>query len=156
MATRWAHGNIDKHKAALFLLLTLPGTAILYQGDEIGLEDGDVPDDRLLDLGNPSRDYERTPMPWTRDGREWQDPWLPLTDTSRNVEDQEDDPELDPQLDARPHSRAQVVHRRQLRDPRQHEPLGLGIPPRRQDVRHQHDRRAPALERPRSFSRGSA
>jgi alpha-glucosidase len=92
MATRWAHGNIDKHKAGLFLLLTLPGTAILYQGDEIGLEDGDVPDDRILDLATPSRDYERTPMPWTRDGREWQDPWLPLSDTSRNVEDQEDDP----------------------------------------------------------------
>jgi alpha-glucosidase len=92
MATRWAHGNIDKHKAGLFLLLTLPGTAILYQGDEIGLEDGPVPADRILDLATPSRDYERTPMPWTRDGREWQDPWLPLTDTSRNVEDQEDDP----------------------------------------------------------------
>jgi len=92
MATRWAHGSIDKHKAALFLLLTLPGVAILYQGDEIGLQDGDVPDSRLLDLATPSRDYERTPMPWTRDGREWQDPWLPLSDTSRNVEDQDDDP----------------------------------------------------------------
>ena len=92
MATRWAHGNIDKHKAALFLLLTLPGTAILYQGDEIGLQDGDVPPERSLDLATPSRDYERTPMPWTRDGREWQDAWLPLADTSRNVEDQEDDP----------------------------------------------------------------
>ena len=31
-------------------------------------------------------------MPWTRDGHEWQEPWLPLNDTSRNVEDQEDDP----------------------------------------------------------------
>jgi alpha-glucosidase len=92
MATRWAHGNIDKHKAGLFLLLTLPGTAILYQGDEIGLEDGAVPADRILDLATPSRDYERTPMPWTRDGREWESPWLPLSDTSRNVEDQEDDP----------------------------------------------------------------
>jgi alpha-glucosidase len=91
MATRWAHGDIAKHKAALFLLLTLPGTAILYQGDEIGLQDGDVPDNRLLDLARPSRDYERTPMPWTRDGREWRDPWLPLVDTSRNVEEQEDD-----------------------------------------------------------------
>jgi alpha-glucosidase len=92
MATRWAHGNIDKHKAGLFLLLTLPGTAILYQGDEIGLEDGAVPADRILDLATPSRDSERTPMPWTRDGREWENPWLPLSDTSRNVEDQEDDP----------------------------------------------------------------
>jgi alpha-glucosidase len=92
MATRWAHGNVDKHKAALFLLLTLPGMAILYQGDEIGLQDGDIPPARILDLATPSRDYERTPMPWTRDGREWDDPWLPLADTSRNVEDQEDDP----------------------------------------------------------------
>jgi alpha-glucosidase len=92
LATRWAHGNLDKHKAALFLLLTLPGSTILYQGDEIGLQDGRVPDDRILDLANPPRDYERTPMPWTRDGREWQDPWLPLYDTSRNVEDQEEDP----------------------------------------------------------------
>jgi alpha-glucosidase len=92
MATRWAHGNVDKHKAALFLLLTLPGVAILYQGDEIGLQDGDVPTGRILDLATPSRDYERTPMPWTRDGREWESPWLPLSDTSRSVEDQEEDP----------------------------------------------------------------
>jgi alpha-glucosidase len=92
MATRWGHGNVDKHRAALFLLLTLPGAAILYQGDEIGLLDGDVPDDRLRDLATPSRDYERTPMPWTRSAEEWRDQWLPLTDTSRNVEDQDGDP----------------------------------------------------------------
>ena len=30
-------------------------------------------------------------MPWTREGG-WRDPWLPLTDTSRNVEDQRADP----------------------------------------------------------------
>jgi len=93
MATRWALGDPDKHKAALFLLLTLPGVAVLYQGDEIGLEDGAVPPDRILDLADPPRDPERTPMPWTRDGREWQDPWLPLTNTKRNVEDQEGDPD---------------------------------------------------------------
>ena len=92
MATRWAHGNRDKHKAALFLLLTLPGVAILYQGDEIGLEDGAVPTTASLDLARPPRDYERTPMPWTRSGEEWSDPWLPLADTSRNVADQEGDP----------------------------------------------------------------
>jgi alpha-glucosidase len=92
MATRWAQGDPDKHRAALFLLLTLPGVAMLYQGDELGLEDGVVPPDRSKDLATPSRDPERTPMPWTRDGHEWSDPWLPLTDTSRNVEDQLDDP----------------------------------------------------------------
>jgi alpha-glucosidase len=92
MATRWAHGNVDKHRAGLFLLLTLPGVAILYQGDEIGLQDGEVPPDRVRDLATPSRDYERTPMPWTHAGREWRNSWLPLSDTSRNVEDQESDP----------------------------------------------------------------
>ncbi len=58
-------------RAALFLLLTLPGDAILYQGDEIALEDGKVPDDRVLDLADPPRDPERTPLPWTRSGDEW-------------------------------------------------------------------------------------
>jgi alpha-glucosidase len=92
LATRWAGGDIAKHKAALFLLLTLPGAAILYQGDEFGLEDGVVPPDRVLDLAHPPRDPERTPLPWTRDGREWKSPWLPLGDTSRNVQDQLADP----------------------------------------------------------------
>ncbi len=87
MATRWAGGDERKHKAALFLLLTLPGNAILYQGDELGLEDGAVPADRTLDLASPPRDPERTPFPWTRSGEEWRAPWLPLHDTSRNAED---------------------------------------------------------------------
>ena len=87
MATRWAGGDERKHRAALFLLMTLPGCAVLYQGDELGLEDGDVPVDRILDLADPPRDPERTPFPWTRSGDEWQSPWLPLTDTSRNAED---------------------------------------------------------------------
>ena len=152
MATRWAHGNIDKHKAGLFLLLTLPGTAILYQGDEIGLEDGVVPADRILDLATPSRHYERTPMPWTRDGREWQDPWPPLTDTSRNVEDQEDDPSSILNWTRDLIQRAPEVHRRQLRDARRDERLGLGVPARRQDLRDQHDRRAPPLGRPRAVA----
>jgi alpha-glucosidase len=92
MATRWAGGDEAKHRAALFLLLTLPGVAILYQGDELGLEDGRVPPHRVVDLADPPRDPERTPLPWTRSGAEWVDPWLPLEDTSRNVEDQEADP----------------------------------------------------------------
>jgi alpha-glucosidase len=87
MATRWAGGDERKHRAGLFLILTLPGSAILYQGDELGLEDGFVPDDRILDVADPPRDPERTPFPWTRSGAEWQSPWLPLTDTSRNAED---------------------------------------------------------------------
>jgi alpha-glucosidase len=92
LATRWAGGDERKARAALFLILTLPGSAILYQGDEIALCDGDVPADCILDLATPPRDPERTPLPWTANGEEWQDPWLPLSDTSRNVEDQRADP----------------------------------------------------------------
>ena len=92
LATRWAEGDERRARAALFLILTLPGVAILYQGDELALRDGRVPHGRLRDVAKPPRDPERTPMPWTRDGSEWVGPWLPLTDTSRNVEDQQADP----------------------------------------------------------------
>ncbi len=92
LATRWAGGDERKARAALFVLLTLPGAAILYQGDELALLDGRVPRARIRDVATPSRDPERTPLPWTRAGSEWVDPWLPLSDTSRNVEDQEADP----------------------------------------------------------------
>ena len=92
LATRWANGDERKARAALFLLLTLRGNALLYQGDELALTDGAVPHDRITDTADPPRDPERTPMPWTPSGREWRDPWLPLTDTTRNVEAQSDDP----------------------------------------------------------------
>jgi len=93
LATRWGGGDERKARAALFLILTLPGTAILYQGDEIALEDGDVPADRILDVADPPRDPERTPVPWTRSGEEWQSPWLPLGSTARNVEEQRSNPD---------------------------------------------------------------
>jgi alpha-glucosidase len=93
LATRWAGDDEAKARAALFLLLTLRGSAILYQGDELALTDGAVPRDRITDLATPPRDPERTPMPWTRSGDEWRDPWLPLADTTRNVEEQRADPE---------------------------------------------------------------
>jgi alpha-glucosidase len=92
LATRWAGGDERKARAGLFLLLTLRGTTILYQGDEIALTDGAVPAARVLDLADPPRDPERTPLPWTASGDEWRDPWLPLSDTSRNIEDQRADP----------------------------------------------------------------
>ena len=111
MATRWAEGDAAKHKAALFLILTLPGVAILYQGDELGLEDGVVPRDRIRDVSSPPRDPERTPMPWTGGGAEWRDPWLPLENTTRNVADQLADP--DSILD---YTRALIVRRREFAD----------------------------------------
>ena len=90
LATRWCDGDEARARCALLLLVTLRGTPSLYYGDELGLTDGHVPDERVLDCAEPSRDPCRTPMPWTRDGG-WTDPWLPLDDTSRNVEDQRSD-----------------------------------------------------------------
>ena len=71
-----AHGDAlggrrraQAHAPRSSCILTLPGDAILYQGDELGLEDGAVPPDRILDLADPPRDPERTPFPWTRERR---------------------------------------------------------------------------------------
>jgi len=92
LATRWAGGDERKARAALFLLLTLRGTTVLYQGDELALTDDAVSASRVLDLAEPPRDPERTPLPWTASGEERHEPWLPLSDTSRNVESQRADP----------------------------------------------------------------
>jgi alpha-glucosidase len=86
-ASRWANGDEALARCALVVLLGLRGTPCLYYGDELALTAGAVPADRILDVATPSRDPGRTPMPWSREGG-WRDPWLPLTDTSRNVEDQ--------------------------------------------------------------------
>jgi alpha-glucosidase len=72
------------------MLLTLRGTPFLYYGDELGLPDGKVPADRLKDPVPDNRDGCRTPMPWTDEPAP--DMWLPLTDTSRNVAAQREDP----------------------------------------------------------------
>ncbi|MDQ1467062.1 MAG: alpha-glucosidase [Actinomycetota bacterium] len=105
LATRWAGDDTKKIGAALVMLLTLRGTPVLYQGDEIGLGDVPVARDRLRDpLGvryfpaYAGRDAMRTPMPWrpgpgagfTQPGVT---PWLPLGDPAAcNVEDQRRDP----------------------------------------------------------------
>jgi alpha-glucosidase len=91
LATRWAKGDDARARCALLILLGLRGTPCLYYGDELALEAGAVPDDRIVDCATPSRDPGRTPLPWTGGG-EWREPWLPLADTSRNVEDQRVDP----------------------------------------------------------------
>jgi alpha-glucosidase len=77
-------------RMAAVLLLTLPGTPFVYQGDELGLLDADVPPDRVVDPGG--RDGCRAPIPWTAtpDHGWGADPWLPLPPESdvRNVESQ--------------------------------------------------------------------
>ena len=88
LATRVGPENL---RAAAVLLLTLPGAAFVYQGDEIGLANGpgaDPPFDRA------GRDRLRHPMQWDADGGfTTGTPWLPLVDPERrNVEGQRDDP----------------------------------------------------------------
>jgi alpha-glucosidase len=106
LATRWADGRTERVRVALVILLCLRGTPVLYQGDEIGLVDTDVPHEAMRDpLGvlywpaYAGRDGARTPMPWrdapgggfTEPGAE---PWLPFGDLAAcNVEAQRDDPD---------------------------------------------------------------
>ena len=87
--TRWCGGDEAKIRCALLILLTVGGTPLLYYGDEVGMEQVDIPEKEQLDRAH-SRDGCRTPMPWTRepDG-EW---WLRWGDTTRNVEDMRADP----------------------------------------------------------------
>ncbi len=70
-------GSEARARAAVLLLLTLRGTPFLYAGEELGLEDAQVPPERVVDPGG--RDGCRAPIPWTTDpGHGWPaEPWLP-------------------------------------------------------------------------------
>lgn len=106
MATRWGGGDERKVRCALMLVLMLPGTPLLYYGDEIGMPDTLVPLERSVDPlgkkvgagGSAGRDPARTPMPWShRPGAgftaEGVEPWLPFGDLAAcNVGDQRADP----------------------------------------------------------------
>jgi glycosidase len=88
-ASRYDHPTLGDARARLAatLLLTLRGTPFLYQGEEIGMRNVKVPDDRLQDpLGfrlhsKLSRDPSRTPIPWQPGpgaGFTTGEPWLPI------------------------------------------------------------------------------
>jgi alpha-glucosidase len=89
--TRWGGCDASDAMAQVLLgvLMCLRGTIFLYQGEELGLPQADVPYGRLRDPegirfwpDNLGRDGCRTPMPWkTRapnGGFSSVDPWLPL------------------------------------------------------------------------------
>lgn len=105
LATRWAGGDPAKVKVALLMVLTLRGTPFLYAGDEIGLVDGELTREDLLDRVGvrfwpyyKGRDFERTPMPWHGGAGggfspPGVTPWLPMADpAANNVADQSGDP----------------------------------------------------------------
>ena len=84
-----AEGRPARARTLLALLLSLRGTIFLYQGEELGLPQAEVPFERMRDpegiafypegLG---RDGCRTPMPWTSEpphgGFSTEEPWLPV------------------------------------------------------------------------------
>lgn len=79
---RTRYGTEARARAAAVLALTVRGTPFLYAGEELGLEDGVVPPDRVVDPDG--RDGCRSPIPWTADGdaetgHGWPTrPWLPF------------------------------------------------------------------------------
>lgn len=91
--------GLRRGRAAALLLLSLPGAAFVYQGEELGLEQADVPDDRRQDPVFrrtwgilKGRDGCRVPIPWDyrppNYGFSSVEPWLPAPGDwgSRSVE----------------------------------------------------------------------
>src|SRR5579875_159290 len=102
--TRWCAEDPRAVRAALLVLATLPGTLVIYYGDEIGMTDVDVPPelqrDEMRAAGHhgPTRDRCRTPMQWSKGENAGfcaptARPWLPLGQyASTNVQDEDADP----------------------------------------------------------------
>ncbi|MBB3763149.1 alpha-glucosidase [Sphingomicrobium lutaoense] len=89
--SRWTTPeNADAfNRLKMLLFMCLRGNAILYQGEELGLTQVDIPYEKLRDpeaIANwpatLSRDGVRTPMPWEKGsphaGFSKAEPWLPL------------------------------------------------------------------------------
>lgn len=89
--TRWGGPEASDAFAQVLLgvLMCLRGTIFLYQGEELGLPQADVPFEKLQDPegirfwpDSLGRDGCRTPLPWRRDARNAgfseQEPWLPV------------------------------------------------------------------------------
>lgn len=100
--TRWCDGDMRRVRLALFSMLMLPGSTVIYYGDEIGMVDVEVPENSIRDAMRPlageTRDRVRTPMQWEPGPKAgFTDPgitpWLPVGDTAGiNVEGSCSDP----------------------------------------------------------------
>jgi alpha-glucosidase len=80
----------EKIQVLASMLLTMKGTAFIYYGEEIGMEDAEIPFEKIVDPAGRNlwpdykgRDSARTPMQWD-DGVfssfSKVEPWLPVTD----------------------------------------------------------------------------
>jgi alpha-glucosidase len=103
VVSRWGDpgSNDDWARLLLTLLMCLRGNVFLYQGEELGLPQAQIPFDRLRDpeaIANwpltQGRDGARTPMPWSATashaGFSNVEPWLPIPaeHSSRAVSEQ--------------------------------------------------------------------
>lgn len=88
VASRWGDGSAAAAKMLVALLLSLRGGVCLYQGEELGLTEADLPFEALRDPFGlafypdfKGRDGCRTPMPWSaaeaNGGFTRAVPWLP-------------------------------------------------------------------------------
>ncbi|MBC7764399.1 alpha-amylase [Microbacteriaceae bacterium] len=85
----------EQARLLALLQITLPGIPVVYYGDELGMEDVDIPMNELKDpveLRKPGlgqgRDPERTPMQWDDSvyaGFSEHKPWLPVADTINTI-----------------------------------------------------------------------
>jgi alpha-glucosidase len=90
-ATRYGGGptGVARARAAALTMMGLPGSAYVYQGEELGLEQVEVPPEQRQDpayhrSGREGRDGARVPLPWS--GRTPPfgftaadtEPWLPM------------------------------------------------------------------------------
>jgi len=63
-ASRFDHDGLGRERARAIavLLYALRGTPFVYQGEELGLPDAEIPPERVVDVDG--RDPERAPIPW--------------------------------------------------------------------------------------------
>jgi len=107
LPTRYGGGKLGRRRAraAALLLFGLPGAAFAFQGQELGLEEVDVPDEaredpifHRTDGARKGRDGCRVPLPWTTEpptfGFTDGEPWLPMPEDwgLLSVEAQEREP----------------------------------------------------------------
>ena len=146
-------GEIDielgerRARAAIMLLLALPGSHYLYQGEEFGLPEVlDLPDSARQDPTwtrsdhlDPGRDGSRVPLPWTTDPATFgfspsgttAEPWLPQPEWFAKYGLSE---QLDDAASALSLHRAALRTRRELFDPADASLTWIDVPGRRPDV----------------------
>ncbi|WP_412951178.1 glycoside hydrolase family 13 protein [Microbacterium sp. 179-I 3D3 NHS] len=95
--------GLARARAAALLVAALPGSLYIYQGDELGLPEVEVPRDAIEDPMHfrsggvdPGRDGCRVPLPWSGEATPYGfggAPWMPQPDdwASLTVEAQESD-----------------------------------------------------------------